>query len=61
MSAMTPEQIDDLVGRYPEVFNRPFLVRHGKSLAVAAVAVYLVFAWNLFAIGQVFQRPRSRA
>lgn len=56
MSAMTAEQIDDLVGRYPEVFNRPFLARHGKSLAVAAVAVYLVFAWNLFAIGQVFQR-----
>lgn len=56
MSAMTAEQIDDIVGRYPDVFNRPFLSRHGKSLAVAAVAVYLVFAWNLFAIGQVFQR-----
>jgi phosphonate transport system permease protein len=56
MSAMTAEQLDGIVGRYPEVFNRPFLSRHGKSLAVAAVAIYLVFAWNLFAIGQVFQR-----
>jgi len=56
MTAMTASQIDEIIGRYPDVFNRPFLVRHGKSLAVVAVAIYLVFAWNLFAIGQIIQR-----
>lgn len=56
MIAMTATEVTDIVGRHPAVFNRPFLSRHGKSLMVAAVAIYLVFAWNLFAVGQVFQR-----
>lgn len=56
MSAMTANQIDDIVGRYPEVFNRSFLTRYSRVVMVAAVGLYLVFAWNLFAIGQVIQR-----
>lgn len=56
MTAMTASQLDDFVGRYPEVFNRSFLSRYSKLLIVAAVGIYLVFAWNLFAVGQVFQR-----
>ena len=56
MTAMTANQLDDIVGRYPDVFNRSFLSRYGKVLIAAAVGLYLVFAWNLFAIGQVFQR-----
>ena len=56
MTAMTANQVSEIVGRYPDVFNRPFLVRYGRGLIVAAIALYLVFAWNLFAIGQVIQR-----
>jgi phosphonate transport system permease protein len=56
MNAMTAHELTDIVDRYPDVFNRPFLTRYGKPLAVVAVTVYLVFAWNLFAVGQVFQR-----
>jgi hypothetical protein len=56
MSAMTATELTDIIGRHPAVFNRPFLSRHGKSVGVAAVTIYLVFAWNLFAVGQVFQR-----
>lgn len=56
MSAMTATELTDIIGRHPAVFNRSFLTRYGKPLGVAVVAIYLVFAWNLFAVGQVFQR-----
>lgn len=56
MTAMTAAEVAGIVGRYPEVFNRPFLIRHGKTVAVVSVALYLAFAWNLFAVGQVWQR-----
>lgn len=56
MSAITAEEISGIVARHPDVFNRPFIVRHGKAVAALAVALYLIFAWNLFAVGQVFQR-----
>lgn len=56
MSAAITADVKDIIGRYPEVFNRSFRVRYGKALFVAAVALYLVFAWNLFAVGKVFER-----
>ena len=56
MTAMTADQVSDLVTRYPDVFKRSFLKRYGKVLVVAVVSLYLVFAWNLFAVGQIMQR-----
>jgi len=56
MTAMTANEIADIIERHPAVFSRSFLYRYSKVVIVAVVAIYLVFAWNLFAIGQVFQR-----
>lgn len=56
MTAMTATELAGIIGRYPAVFNRSFLTRYGKALVVIATVIYLVFAWNLFAIGKIIQR-----
>ncbi|MCY0095594.1 phosphonate ABC transporter, permease protein PhnE [Hoeflea ulvae] len=56
MTAMTADRLADIVERYPDVFHRSCLARYSKLLIAAGVGLYLVFAWNLFTIGQVMQR-----
>nr|WP_244423587.1 phosphonate ABC transporter, permease protein PhnE [Nitratireductor pacificus] len=41
------------MARHPAVFNRPLMERLRGFLVAAGIGLYLVFAWWLFAIGQV--------
>ncbi|WP_053086147.1 phosphonate ABC transporter, permease protein PhnE [Nitratireductor soli] len=50
---MTEAETNALVARHADVFNRPLTERLRGILIAAGISLYLVFAWWLFAIGQV--------
>ncbi|MCR4267480.1 phosphonate ABC transporter, permease protein PhnE [Nitratireductor sp. ZSWI3] len=50
---MTEAEANALVARHAVVFNRPLIERLRGLLILAGVCLYLVFAWWLFAVGQV--------
>ncbi|EIM72041.1 phosphonate ABC transporter permease [Nitratireductor aquibiodomus RA22] len=50
---MTELEANAIVARHTDVFQRPLLERFRAVLIIAAVALYMIFAWWLFAVGQV--------
>lgn len=50
---MTEAETNALVARHADVFNRPLVERLRGVLIALGIGLYLVFAWWLFAIGQV--------
>ncbi|WP_295809311.1 phosphonate ABC transporter, permease protein PhnE [uncultured Nitratireductor sp.] len=50
---MTETEANALVARHADVFHRPLMERLRGVLIIGAIAFYMVFAWWLFAVGQV--------
>src|SRR5690606_11074561 len=50
---MTELEANATDARHTDVFQRPLLERFRAALIIAADALYMVFAWWLFAVGQV--------
>ncbi|MFC5584760.1 phosphonate ABC transporter, permease protein PhnE [Nitratireductor kimnyeongensis] len=50
---MTELEANAIAARHADVFHRPLLERFRAALIIAAIALYMIFAWWLFAVGQV--------
>ena len=54
MNTLSPDAVEAIAARHPDVFHRPFLERARAPIVAVIIAVYLTLAWMMFGIGATF-------